>query len=209
MVDMHCHILPGVDDGAKTTSESKRMLDIAARGGVKTIIATPHYRGKYKDRAAQHDAYLALCPEAKARGIDLQFGCEFYYNEFEPDEVASYRTRFCLGATNRLLFELGHNTAFSDVEEILYCLQRQQLELVIAHPERNVEMQMDHRMCERYYEMGCLFQLSADALVQSFTSASRRAAKYLLKHDMVDFIASDAHCPQDYETFLRVVAKLN
>lgn len=209
MVDMHCHILPGADDGAKSIKEARRMLEIAQSGGIRTIIATPHYRGRYRDRSAQFQAYRQLLPEAEERGIELLFGCEFHYAEFEAEEVPNYRERFCLGDTNRLLFELGTHTLFADVEEWIYCMQRHGLEIILAHPERNAEFQGNRRTVDRYAEIGCRFQVSADALLHSPFSVVRRTANDLIRRNLCDFVASDAHSPEDYEQFLTVLRKLN
>lgn len=207
MIDMHCHILPEVDDGAKSMAEAKKMLSVAKQGGVSTIIATPHYRGRWTDRAAQKQAYLALKPEAEKRGITLAFGCEFYFAKFEAEEVPTYRERFCLGDSNRFLFELGTGTTFSEVENWIYELQRAGLEVILAHPERNAEIRSSKSVLRRYLEIGCLMQVSSDALTQSPFSAGRRTANYLIKSGNCDFIASDAHSVSDYEQFIRVMQK--
>lgn len=207
MLDMHCHILAGVDDGAKTMAEAKQMLSVAKRGGVTTIIATPHYRGRWTDRQQQWEAYLQLRPEAEKLGIDLKFGCEFHFAKFEMEEVSTYRERFCLGDSDRLLFELGTGTTFYEVENWIYALQRSGLEVILAHPERNAEIRANRAVLNRYIEIGCLMQVSADAFARSVFQSVRRTADYLVKSGNCDFIASDAHSVEDYEQFIRVMQK--
>ncbi|HPF53587.1 MAG TPA: hypothetical protein P5116_03540 [Eubacteriales bacterium] len=201
MTDIHSHVLYGVDDGAKTREESIAMLKAASDCGVHRIIATPHYRRKWKDRTAAKTAYLDLMPIAEDMGISLEFGCEFSVFEFERERVDEYRAEFCLGDTRRFLLELGSKSEFRDVEEIIYALQRGGMDVILAHPERVFQLQRDKSMWDQYDELGCYFQMSVDALALSIFDPRRRLASRMLRQDRYDYLASDAHSVNDYFTY--------
>lgn len=198
MIDRHSHLLYGVDDGAQDLDASLAMLRAAAKGGVTQIVATPHYRGRWRDRAAAKAAYDTLLPQAAELGVTLHFGCEFNIHELEQEEIKNYRSEFC-AEDGVLLLELSSRSLVYDTEPLIADLQRAGMEILLAHPERVLEIQQSRSVAERYKELDCTFVLSLDALGFPPLSGVHRCAKRLLQKGLYEHIASDAHCVDDYE----------
>ena len=207
MKDIHCHILYGVDDGAGTKDDSLRMLDIAAAGGISEIVATPHYRGRWKNRERARENYAQLQPEAQARGIALALGAEFFWMEFDRDHIERYVSEMTLGDSREFLFELDRHTEFSQVEESIYMLQQAGLSVLIAHPERNVPIQREKQAAKQYLDSCCGFVMSSDALAFWRLSSIYKTAMREYKRGNYTYIASDAHSPSDYERHIKLLAK--
>lgn len=206
---MHCHILYGVDDGARTKEESLQMLDAAAKGGIRQIMATPHFRGRWNNRELVHRAYDDLVNEASKRGIVLLLGAEFFIREFENDRIRFYREELCLNNSNVILLELSSATTLDEARDVIYPLQRNGMEVIIAHAERNVQIQRSKKAFEEYLIMGCTLQMSIDCLSLPFWNPRRRTALRLLKANAYSQITSDAHCAYDYESFFKLKDKFN
>lgn len=137
LVDIHCHLLYGVDDGAKTLDDSIAMLDVAAKSGVSDIILTPHYRhGMFAypgDEIRKH--FLALEPEAAKRGITIYLGCEYHVNSQIIDYLEKKRT-LPLAGSEYVLCEYAHDSEAGYVLEQSELLMRHGYVPVIAHIER-------------------------------------------------------------------------
>jgi len=207
VIDLHSHILYGVDDGAATRSISLAMLDAAKNCGLRMICATPHYRGHWKDRDAARAAFADLAPEAKKRGLRLSLGAELYTASFDRDRLQWYLSELCYTGTNCILFELKTSSKETDEEEKIFLLQRAGMDVLIAHPERCTEIQQNRKAVERYAQIGCKFVLSADSLLMPPWESRRRSAEWLLKNKYCAAIASDAHEAQGYTDFAKLLTK--
>ncbi|MDO4564660.1 MAG: hypothetical protein Q4C04_03520 [Clostridia bacterium] len=199
--DVHSHILYGVDDGAKNRKESLLMLDAARECGLERIVATPHYIRAWKDRQEARRVFAELAPEAGKRGISLVLGSEFSIREFESDRIGFIKNELCFEDSNALLLELGKYTTLEEAQDAIYPLQRHDISIIIAHPERNVYFQKERDYFKEFLFMGCTLQLSAECLLLPAVNPRRRAAKRMLSAKAYRFIASDAHSAEDYKTF--------
>lgn len=199
MRDIHCHILPGVDDGAPDLTTSLAMVRAAESVGVTAITATSHFRDPWCDLDASWAAYGRL--REAAQGFPIAMGFE-----------VSYRTLMARGMqwapylhTDRsmdFLLELPPTmdaTALDDAKRVIYDLQSRHLSVIIAHPERVLAIQRDHRRAAELVAMGCRLQVSASFLGQPLISRERSCASSLLHARLVTYIASDAHRPGDFQ----------
>lgn len=201
MIDIHCHVLPGVDDGARNEKETNEMLARAADAGISSVICTPHvYRPENQEKNR-----LAL-PRAReiahANGVSLSMGCEFNYRSLP--KVADYALdSFCLAGTRCILLEFSNDRLFPDWEIALTEIVERGYLPIIAHPERYTYIQKDIGIAEEMLRFGCELQLDAGGLMASlFTAgAERKIARKLLSEGMVAYIASDAHRVEHYHTF--------
>ena len=201
MIDIHCHVLPGVDDGAQDEKETNEMLARAADAGISSVICTPHvYRPHNQEKNR-----LAL-PKAREiahdNGLSLSMGCEFNYRALPG--VENYALdNFCLAGTRCILLEFSNDRLFPEWEIVLTEIAERGYLPIIAHPERYTYIQKDIGIAEELLGFGCELQLDAGGLMASvFTSgAERRIARKLLSEGMVSYIASDAHKPEHYDTF--------
>ena len=205
MYDLHCHILPGVDDGARTMAESAQMLDAARSCGIDTIVCTPHCRGSYFDRAAIQAAYRELQPHAAARGIALRLGYEVHWQKLAELGLEQAGSLVFEG-TNLLLLEFDPRSLPGNWRGVVQALAAQGLQVIVAHPERYAPVQKNPRLAAEMKELGCLLQLSG-SFACGGRGSSKGCALELLRAGLVDYVASDAHCVADYTDY-RTALKL-
>jgi protein-tyrosine phosphatase len=195
-VDIHCHILPGFDDGAFCLKEAIHMAKLAERSGITTIIATPHHaNGVYECKAeavksavSELNAHLR---EAEVRviilpGQEIRVHSELLYGLQSGDILT-------LNETSYILLELPTMHVPEYLEEMLYELSLRRLVPVIAHPERNAVLLRDHKRILRYRELGALLQITAQSVTGLFGKKIQKFAMALCKENLVHFVASDAH----------------
>ncbi len=203
MMDLHTHVLPGVDDGARDLSSALKMLERAKRLNIETVVATPHVRHA-RDIDLGREAFDRFLPEAEKIGIRLMLGFEVNYRMLENRDAI----RQCvIGGTNRLLLELPEHALMPNWDSILIDLREADIRTVIAHPERCRYIQNDIDRAAQIRSYGCEMQIDARALTLSLLSPEGRCAKRLLREGLCDFIASDAHRPEDYDHFEKALAR--
>ncbi len=194
MIDIHCHLLYGVDDGSDSRKESLLMLDEAKRQGIHTIILTPHYRRgmfKYdKDMVLKH--YHDLIPEARKRGIRLGLGCEFHVNHDIVDYLNSGRCATMAG-THKVLTEYAFETEYRYIYERTQELLFHGYEPVIAHVERYQCFQKKPELLQELSNLGAMIQVNADSILGLEGFALKRITKKILKGHLADIVASDSH----------------
>lgn len=202
MIDLHTHILPGMDDGARSLIESLEMVRIGYRDGVRTMVATPHtLNGRYQNDRAPiltkvqelNDALIQsdirnLKSEIKILpGADVYF-CKEIFLQLEQGSLTTVGD----GGTH-LFLEFPPQGIPYRAEDVLFQLLAKGIRPIISHPERNLEIR---QRPERYYEMirmGCLGQVTAMSLTGDFGPRVKRLAEKLLTSRLVHLIASDAH----------------
>jgi protein-tyrosine phosphatase len=199
VIDLHTHILPGLDDGARNLEQSVAMARSAVADGVRVLAATPHVREDYPTRAAQMERGVVEVREAlAAEGVDIELlaGGEIALDQLEvlePDELA----RFGLGGNPRyLLLEFPYSGWPLDLEARAFELRGQGFAVVLAHPERNSEVQAAPERLRRLAEQGALIQLTSASVDGRLGRASKRSAFQLLELGIAHLIASDAHTPE-------------
>lgn len=213
MRDIHCHILPGVDDGAPNLEESLRMVQAARAAGVTSMVCTPHCRRPYFDYKAMWEAYF--CLREAAPDMPMQMGFEVNIEKLrelgmgwaphlgcgrqDPGEQGrAFLLELSVGATPR---------DFQDYEREIFELQGMGFRVVIAHPERYLAIRKDPGLAQRLVDMGCALQASADFVRGGRLGGAKGIAKRLLKAGLYSHIASDAHCPRHYEDLSKAYAK--
>lgn len=199
MRDIHCHILPGVDDGAADLQESLRMLEAAKAAGVTSIVCTPHCRDPYFDYDAMWDAFELL--QSHAGGFPLQMG--FEVNHAKLMELGmDWADRLAFDGSDEFLLELSTHadaTMFEQYERTIFELQGRGFQVIIAHPERYKAVQDDIEWARRLVRMGCALQASADFVKGGRFGRERRPAKKMFDAMLYRYIGSDAHCVEHYE----------
>ena len=194
MIDIHCHMLFGVDDGPEKQEESVEMLKEAAAQGVTDIILTPHYRrGMFKfrkeetlARKAQLDAY------AKEAGIRLHAGTEVHVNR-DVIEYLEEGKCFTLANSEYVLTEYEYNTEYTYILQMTRELLRHGYIPVIAHVERYGCLVQKPERLEELRKIGALIQINAGAVVGQDGFLTKQYCKKILKNGWVDIVASDSH----------------
>jgi protein-tyrosine phosphatase len=195
MIDIHCHLLPAIDDGAKSWDVTLEMCRMAAADGITHIVATPHANFEYRyDRAA----HLALLNEVRSRisdiGLNLQLtlGCDFHLSFENIEDAVAHPERYAIGDTRYMLVELSEYTIFH-VTDSIFRLRSAGLEPILTHPERNPVLLKKPELVKDYVYAGALVQLTANSLTGFWGKYSQKMSESLLQQGLVHFIASDAH----------------
>jgi protein-tyrosine phosphatase len=193
LVDLHTHVLSGVDDGAASRDESREMLRIAAADGTRLIVATPHTGRVERDRILQHVA--ALNDLARADGIDITVrpGSEA---RLTPELVRAFADGqvVTLNQTAYLLVELPLGGPWPpNVTRAVFDLQLAGAWPVLAHAERYQALQRDPELLVELVRAGVVVQVNADSLLGRQGARARRAAEELVRSRLAHVVASDAH----------------
>jgi protein-tyrosine phosphatase len=191
MIDIHCHLLPGIDDGASSWEITLEMCRLAQQDGVTHIVATPHSNYEYRyDRAA----HLALLDELRSRvsGMSFSLGCDFHLSYENIEDAMHHPERYTIGETRYLLVELSEYSIFN-VAQMLYQLQTAGLLPILTHPERNPMVLNRPDLLQELAAAGCLFQITANSLTGDWGKPAQQFCVEMLRNKMVHFIASDAH----------------
>ena len=193
MIDLHCHILPGVDDGPKELEESLAMARLAAQDGIRTIVATPHlvpHAFSEHPWIAESVARLnAACREA---GLPLEIlpGAEV---PAVPEVLEHLAALPRLGGGGYVLLEPPLVGLPNYLEELVFGLQLAGVKVVLAHPERTQLMRVKPEVFQKLAERGCLLQINADSLVSRAGWVTRRLTQKLLRDQPGVVLATDAH----------------
>lgn len=198
MRDMHCHILPGVDDGARDLNDSLRMLEAAKAAGVTSIVCTPHCRDPYFDYNAMWDAFELL--KRHAGSFPLTMGFEVNHAKL-MDLGMEWVDHLAFDGEHEFLLELSTRAdklMFNEYERTIFELQGRGYTVIIAHPERYRAVQQDIDVARRLVKMGCKLQASADFIAGGRLGKEKKPAKRLFEENLYSFIASDAHREEHY-----------
>ncbi|HWR18425.1 MAG TPA: CpsB/CapC family capsule biosynthesis tyrosine phosphatase [Clostridia bacterium] len=209
MLDGHCHILYGIDDGAKDFNESIAMLIAAKAAGVTGIVATPHVNDAHFDFSLAQERKEELTEYANHFGIRLKLGSEVQWQALSEILTGDNLTRYCTEGTNEILIDFNLKGDLpKDMIKKIFALQRHGLKIIIAHPERYACVQKEILVAKEWLNMGCSLQLDANVLLLSAFDNSKRSAAAMLKQGMYQSFASDAHCARDYERFFKSASKV-
>lgn len=194
MIDIHTHLLFGVDDGPSTIEESVEMLERAKAQGVDAMILTPHYRhGMFaypKERIEEN--FGALCEPAKRIGMKLFLGTEHHVNSMMIEYIESGRVN-TLAGTAYVLAEYKHDSEFEFIAKSVQDLLRNGYIPIIAHVERYMCMYEDLDHVDWLRDLGAMIQVNANAILGQEGLKAKGFTKKLLKYGYVDFVASDSH----------------
>lgn len=208
VIDIHSHILGGVDDGSADSIVSMQMLREASAAGVKAIVATPHsgsdrisLRTDGIIRRVKELASLAA-DDKLASQVNIIPGAEIMLDPGVPQMVADGLLP-CLGAKGRyVLVEIPMLQVPPYTDDVLFDLVARGFTPILAHPERNHELSEKLDMVYDIIGRGCLMQLEAGSLVGRYGPEAQAAAWRMLEHNMGHFLASDAHSPRTYRSVL-------
>jgi protein-tyrosine phosphatase len=190
-VDIHSHILYGLDDGAKTLEDSVAMLELAASAGTTDIVATPHANGQYAFDPELIDQRIAeLSAGATVR---IHRGCDFHLQFENIQDALAHPEKYTINHKVYLLVEFPDITTFAGTERMLSRLLDGGMIPIITHPERNDALRRRLDDLARWVEIGCYLQVTAGSCTGTFGKQARACAERLMKRGLVHFIASDAH----------------
>lgn len=195
MVDIHSHILPAVDDGAKTWEMAVRMCEMAAADGITHLVATPHSNETYRYDRKQHEEVLAQLREKVNGAIELSLGCDFHLSFDNIVAAKKDPEQFCIGQTNYLLVEFSDFGVSRQLLRTLEEFLQSGVTPIITHPERNQMMQAKPELVIEMASMGCVIQVTASSFTGFWGRGPKKIAEWLLRQGAVHVLASDAHDP--------------
>lgn len=213
--DIHTHLLPGADDGAKDLQDALALIKMAWENGTRTIILTPHFRGVYKKNTPEmlqqmfeafQQTVAAEYPEMK-----LHLGCEIHYQSEVPEWLREEKILSMCGSEYALLEFSSKPLRSRVVSAVLNTLQLGYTP-IIAHAERYEIFRKDESLLNEVLDLGALIQLNADSVLGKHGFGVKQFCRKLLKTERAHFIASDAHDtthrpPLLRECYLRVNKK--
>jgi len=179
MIDIHCHIVFGVDDGPTTIKDSVRMILEAEKIGVDKIIVTPHYKKNVYDSDKVVNNFYKIKSRVRDFGIDLYLGYEVFLVS-SINDVLLQKDKYTLNKSKYLLFELPFDIMPVGINETVLKLHSEGIVPIIAHPERNMYFAKNMQKFIEFIETGCLVQLDAASIVGIHGSGVKRFAKKLI-----------------------------
>ena len=197
MVDIHHHLLPGIDDGSKSIEQSVAMVQMAMEDGITHIVATPHANDRYRYDRERNEALLQefrnALPGQVAAAMTLSLGCDFHLNFENTEDARLHNRRYTINETEYLLIELPDVGISNRIDEILYHLRIAGMTPILTHPERNATLQRTPAKLREWVENGLLVQVTAGSVTGNFGPTAEALAWSLLKANSVHVLATDAH----------------
>ena len=197
MIDIHCHILPNLDDGSKDLSETIEMARKATEEGITQIIATPHYKkGEYENSKEQilqavklvnHELTQAAIPLTILPGQEPRIDGEFL-QDYNKGELLSLNNG---GKYIFIEFPSGHVPRYA--EQLLFDIQLNGLTPVIVHPERNSELLENPNLLYKFVKNGACTQITASSVTGHFGKKIKKFSMQLVESNLTHFLASDSH----------------
>lgn len=200
MCDIHCHAVPGVDDGAASMKEALDILRKEYRDGVRTVILTPHFRKAMfeTDRSRVRRQYELLSAEAERElpGFRLYLGCEFHVN-MDLLDLLDENEDFRIAGSCHVLLEFSGGDSGEYIADRLYQAVAGGYEPIVAHAERYPVLWEDLHLVERLLRMGARIQVNAGSILGYYGKRIQKFCRRLMKEDFLSYVGSDAHNVSD------------
>ncbi len=196
LIDMHCHIIPGVDDGAKNKKDVCEMLLMEYKSGVRKIVLTPHYRkGMFEpDEQEVQSGLNEIRQVIRELEIEMEvvLGCEYHANSAMIKELVEYE-RFRMNGSKYVLIEFSPRDNFTKIRNWIYELVKAGFEPIVAHVERYPSVTEKKELVQELIELGAWIQVDAGAILGEDGWRLKTISRKLLKEELIHFIGSDAH----------------
>lgn len=212
MIDIHSHILPGVDDGAKTLTDSVEIIRELAASGVTDIVATPHFvvETNYTSPKKTNTAILEKLREVLAdEGVDVRIflGNEIYIDP-SIESLIREGTLSTMAGGKYMLVELPIDIEYSNYYDILFSLVETGYKVILAHPERYAIMQKDYDLLLELHDIGVRFQCNLGSVIGQYGKEPKNLVKRLIKERLVFAFGSDIHYCHGASYWLKAQKKL-
>ncbi len=195
MVDIHCHILPGVDDGPSSWDLTAEMCRVAVLDGIAHIVATPHCNDEFTYDRDRYTGMLGQLSDAADGKLTFSLGCDFHFSYDNIQDAVTHPRRYTIGESQYLLIEFSDFGISPEVKENLMIISSNGMIPIVTHPERNRLLLNRPEMVLEFVEQGCLVQVTANSFTGYWGRRAKDIAEWLLKRQAIHVIASDAHDP--------------
>lgn len=205
-IDIHCHLLPGIDDGPRSWDESLEMAKMAVENGISTIVATPHQGGTFA-----HNTVDAIClrvaefqRQLQDAGIELSVlpGADVRFDQKMLADIAKRSILTLADQRKHILIDLPHER-YLPLEPLIEELRHAGIAVVLSHPERNQGLIKHRAWIEPLVNQGCLMQLTSGSLLGTFGPQCQDLAVWMLGQGFAHFVATDAHGMHSRRPLLR------
>ncbi len=193
MIDIHCHVLPEVDDGAKSWEVSLEMCRMAAADGIEHTVATPHANDRYAYDREYLNAILSELRQKSGGRPQLSLGCDFRLSYDNFEDFLVHPEKYLIEGSRTLLVELSNYSIPTSIEDCFTRIVGMGILPVLTHPERNPILQRTPERILQWVDEGCAVQVTAGVLTGLWGERAWRSAEWLLKRQAVHILASDAH----------------
>jgi protein-tyrosine phosphatase len=193
MVDIHCHILPGLDDGPDSFEESVEMAEMAIADGITHVVAAPHANSMYEFDPAAVKKLRDELQEKVGDRLQLATGCDFHLSFENLQDIVANTAKYTINQKRYLLVEFAEFAIPPSMDDTLHQLQLLGLSIIVTHPERNRLIHSHPDRLRRWLHQGCYVQVTAQSLLGKFGEGAQKDAEQWLDEEMIHFIASDAH----------------
>lgn len=197
MIDLHCHILPGIDDGPELLDESIEMCRIAVNDGISKVVCTPHHVvGEYnnnREKIIRCVEKLQACIDSEHIPLTLYPGCEIRLDLDLVENIKAGELLTMNDSGRHITLELLNEALPRNIEEVISSLVFAGIIPIVAHPEKNHAIQNDPEIIYQLVQMGALAQLTASSLTGRLGSRIEKFSVFLLEHRLVHMLVTDAH----------------
>lgn len=210
IIDIHTHILPGIDDGAKDIDESIRIINYLYDNGITDIVLSSHYikDTKYSyNQITRETLFKRVIEKLNNDNIHLYLGNEVFLSE-DVIELLEQHEISTINNTKYMLIELPLTNTLGNLQNILCELTNYGIRPIIAHPERYEFLQKNNKRVRELIEFNCLLQCNIESLTGKYGKKATKTMKWLLKKDLVSFVATDTHEVGDSNNLQKAYQKL-
>lgn len=193
MIDIHHHLLFGLDDGSKDIETSIAMVEVAADDGITHIVCTPHANSRYRFDPAVNQQKLEQLKESIDCQIELGLGCDFHLSFENIDDALKNPQKYTINQKNYLLVEFADLSIPQQITQVFHQFLIAGIQPIITHPERNPTIQRTPERLDEWVNMGCLVQVTASSLTGRFGRLAKSFSENLIEQNKIHFLATDAH----------------
>jgi len=193
MIDIHSHILPDQDDGARTFEEALSMVRMAAEAGTTDIVASPHANSQFAFHPTVVEQKIAELQLAAGDAMRIHYGCDFHLTPEHIEDAIAAPGKYSIDHKGYLLVEFADNMVPRTMDSIFSRMLAAGLRPIVTHPERNPLLRKKLAELELWVRQGCLLQVTVQSFLGRFGRSAKSASDELIKRGLVHFLASDAH----------------